>query len=166
MNRLVVGVIAKPQGIKGEVKVQCYVDRPQGFAQLRNVYVAGSPCRILRCRVVGNDVFLTLEGVPDRNAAELLRGKELSVDRNAAEGLKTGEYFVQDLLGLTVCVDDKQVGVIRDVLQYGAADVLVIAGERPCMAPYLHKLVLQVDLSQGRMIMDGTVWPQVVCYED
>ncbi len=166
MNRLVVGVIAKPQGIKGEVKVQCYVDRPQGFAGLHSVYVAGSPCRILRCRVVSNDVFLTLEGIPDRNAAELLRGKELSVDRKDAQGLKQGEFFVQDLLGLAVWVDDRQAGVIRDVLQYGAADVLVIAGEKPCMVPYLNKLVLDVDLQQGRMTMDGAVWPQVVCYED
>ncbi|MBO4534758.1 MAG: 16S rRNA processing protein RimM [Clostridia bacterium] len=162
MSTVEVGKIVKPQGIKGEVKVQCFVDNPQGFAHLGKITVEGRPYRILRARSVGADVYLTLEGVSDRNAAEALRDSILTVDRKEAEGLKTGEYFVQDLIGLAVTDGERDYGVISDVLQYGAADVLVLDGGKT-MVPYLKRLVLRVDLEGGRMEVDAKVWQEVVC---
>jgi len=162
LSTVEVGKIVKPQGIKGEVKVVCFVDNPSGFAHLGKVTVGGRPYRILRARWVGQDVYLTLEGVNDRNAAEGLRDLILTVDRKEAEGLKTGEYFVQDLIGLVVTDGDKDWGAITDVLQYGAADVLVLDGGK-YMAPYLKRLVLQVDLTARRMLVDAKVWQEVAC---
>ena len=162
MSTVEVGKIVKPQGIKGEVKVVCFVDNPKGLCHLRQITVGGTPYRILRARVVGQDVFLTLDGIKDRNDAETLRDKLLTVDRKEAEGLKAGEYFVQDLLGLVVTDGETRLGVITDVLQYGAADVLVLdEGKR--MVPYLKRLVLSVDLEQRTMTVDAKVWQEVVC---
>ena len=69
---------------------------------------------------------------------------------------------MQDLLGLVVTDGETRLGVITDVLQYGAADVLVLdEGKR--MVPYLKRLVLSVDLEQRTMTVDAKVWQEVVC---
>lgn len=163
MKRIVVGKIAKPQGIKGEVKLQCYVDAPEGFLRIREVFVGDTPMRIERARVVGADVFLTLAGVVDRNVAETLRDKEVSIDRAKADALKQGDYFIADLLGLQVVCEGQVLGHIADVLQYGAADVLDIRGDRNYMAPFLKALVLSVDIDAGTMTVDKAKWEEVSC---
>lgn len=163
MKRIVVGKIVKPQGIKGEVKVQCYVDAPDGFLRIREVYVAGRPMRLVRARHVGMDVYLTLEGVIDRNAAETLRNAEVAVDRAVADVLKTGDYFISDLVGLTVVCEGHTMGVIRDVLQHGAADVFDIRGEHEYLVPFLNALVLSIDLEAGVMTVDAAKWREVCC---
>lgn len=163
MKQIVVGKIVKPQGIKGEVKLQCYVDAPDGFLRVKRVYVAGAAMRVVRARTSGTDVYLTLDGVNDRNAAELLRNAEVSIDRADADVLKTGEYFVSDLVGLRVICAGRTLGVVHDVLQHGAADVFDIRGDKNYMAPFLKALVLFIDLEAGTMTVDEAKWREVSC---
>jgi len=163
LKRIVVGKVAKPQGIKGEVKLQCYVDAPEGFLRIKEVYVGGVSRTIKRARVLGADVFLTLAGIDDRNMAETLRNLDVEVDRAAADSLKTGDYFVADLVGLTVMVDECEMGKVVDVLQYGAADIFDIRGERQYLVPFLKALVLSIDLVRGVITMDKSKWEEVAC---
>lgn len=163
MKQITVGKIVKPQGIKGEVKLLCYVDAPDGFSHVQYLYVDGIRKRVLKARVLGADVYLTLEGVTDRNAAEALRNKEVSIERDQADVLKTGEYFISDLIGLEVVSAGRRLGVIRDVLQHGAADVFDIRGEKNYMAPFLKALVLDIDLEKGVMTVDEAKWREVAC---
>jgi len=163
LKRIVVGKIAKPQGIKGEVKLQCYVDAPEGFLRIREVYVGENLMHVSRARTVGADVFLSLEGVSDRNAAELLRDLEVSVPRDKADALKTGEWFVSDLVGLRVVCEGEEMGTVVDVLQYGAADIFDVRGAKNYLVPFLKALVLSIDLEAGVMQVDKAKWREVCC---
>lgn len=163
MKRIVVGKVAKPQGIKGEVKLQCYVDAPEGFLRIKEVYVGEVLRTVKRARCVGADVYLTLEGIDDRNAAETLRNQEISVPRAKAEGLKKGDYFVADLVGLKVVCEGETLGVVEDVLQYGAADVFDIRGDKQYLVPFLKALVLGIDIEAGTMTVDKAKWAEVAC---
>jgi 16S rRNA processing protein RimM len=163
LKRIVVGKIAKPQGIKGEVKLQCYVDAPEGFLHIKEVYVGDVLMTVERARCVGADVFLTLAGVTDRNTAETLRNREVSVPRECADSLKSGEYFIADLIGLRVVAEDIELGTIKDVLQYGAADIFDIRGDKQYLVPFLKALVLSVDLEAGVMTVDKHKWAEVAC---
>ena len=85
-KNLVIGEVIKPQGILGEVKVKPYTDDVSRFQSLKEVYVCGETYRVLNARIAQDAVYLSLSGVPDRNAAERLRGKFLEVKReNAAQ---------------------------------------------------------------------------------
>ena len=75
-NYLLLGEIVRPQGIRGEVKLRHYTDDPDRFLDLETAYLqkdgAYQPVRVTGARVQKDDVYLTLEGVDDRNAAEKL----------------------------------------------------------------------------------------------
>ena len=74
---LLLGEVVRPQGIHGEVKLRHYTDDPERFLELKTVYRERDgryePIGITGARVREDDVFLMLEGVRDRNAAEALR---------------------------------------------------------------------------------------------
>ena len=76
MGRLVLGEVLKPQGIRGELKVKTFTDTPDDVKAFGKVYIDDTPYKILSFRV-GPDgaAYMGLRGIPDRNAAELFRGK-------------------------------------------------------------------------------------------
>ena len=74
MERLIIGEVLKPQGIRGELKIKTYTDEPEDVKAFGQVYIEGKPYKILSFRVGGDGfAYLGLRGVPDRNAAELMR---------------------------------------------------------------------------------------------
>jgi len=169
---LLLGTIVKPQGVRGEVKLRYETDDPSRFDTLTAVYLrrgeAYEPLRVLAARVSGGAAFLTLEGVEDRDAAEALRGRDVYVDRAHARELAGNEVFVADLLGVkAVDPDGRAVGTLRDVLQNGGVDVLVFTTPRgTLMAPFLKRLVRELDVRAGRMVLDPQTLSEVGLYEN
>ena len=100
---LLLGEVVRPQGIHGEVKLRHYTDDPERFLELKTVYREREgryePIGVTGARVREDDVFLMLEGVRDRNAAEALRGVKLWVDRAHARELGEDEVYIADILG-------------------------------------------------------------------
>ena len=94
-----VGTVAKPQGIKGEIKISLLTDDNERFYDLKKVSIGGVEYAVACARVSPAGVFLKLNGVDDRNAAELLRGKELRVRREDAVKLPEDRYFIADIIG-------------------------------------------------------------------
>ena len=169
-NYLLLGVIVRPQGLKGEVKLRHETGDASRFLDLQTAWrkqgESYRPIRVLSARLSGGDVYLTLEGVEDRDAAEKLRGVELYIDRAHARPLEEGEMFLADLIGLkAVDTQGNDIGTLTDVLQPGGTDVLVFSTpEGPMMAPHLKRLVK--DVSGDRMVLDESVLPEVSVYEN
>ena len=106
-NFLTIATIVKPQGIRGEVKVLALTDTPADLQNFSKVSVGGKPYRILKVRPQpGNCAFLTLSGVADRNTAELLRGADITVDREDAPELPDDRVYIADVIGCSL-VDEK-----------------------------------------------------------
>jgi 16S rRNA processing protein RimM len=169
---LLLGTVARPQGLSGEVKLRHETDDPARFAELTTVYLrrgeAYEPIAVTGARVSGGAAYLTLTGVADRDAAEALRGAELYVDRAHARRLAENEVFVADLPGVRAeDADGVYVGTLTDVLQNGGADVLVFATPHgPMMAPFLKRLVTALDVNAGRMVLDRRTLTEVAYYEN
>jgi 16S rRNA processing protein RimM len=102
--------------------------------------------------VQGRAVVARLEGCADRDAAAALRGRTVAVPRAALPGTKSGEYYWADLIGLAVVNESAQaLGRITGILQTGANDVLVVAGERERLIPFIAEVIREVDLGAGVM---------------
>jgi 16S rRNA processing protein RimM len=107
-------------------------------------------------RLQGKLVLAKLVGCDDRDQAEALIGAEIAIPRSALPATRPGEYYWADLVGLAVITTDGvELGRIDRLFETGANDVIVVAGERERLVPYVwEQVVRQVDLEGGVMTVD------------
>lgn len=162
---LQVGIITSTHGVRGEVKVFPTTDDPARFKKLKEVVLdTGKEMKNLEIQGVKffkNMVILKFKGIDNINDVEQYKTKSLYVTRKNAVNLKKDEYFIADLIGLSVCSDDESIkGEIMDVMETGANDVYVIELEdgRELLLPAIKECVLSVDMEAGMMkihVLDG-----------
>ncbi|MEG1774133.1 MAG: ribosome maturation factor RimM [Oscillospiraceae bacterium] len=148
------GKIVAPHGIVGEVKVQPWCDSPQELAALSCLYLDGGelPLHIERARVHKDMLLLKIEGLSTVEQGSALRGKILYLDRSDLP-LEQGEYFIQDILGLTVVdADDGHCyGTVSDVTETGANDVyhITFPDQSVRLIPVIPQVVIETDIEAG-----------------
>lgn len=154
-DKLNVGEVLKPQGIRGELKVKPFTDDAEVFRAFSQVFVGDVLYKVLSVRTGGGAVFLGLKGVADRNAAELLRGKQLYILREDAPAPAEGRYYIADLLGCTlVAQDGEELGTLTDVRQAATDIYTVRMGEREVMFPAADGVITAVDPEGGTITVD------------
>ncbi len=163
--------ILKAQGISGEVKVQVFSDNAEDFINRGYAYMKqGGGMKKTAFAAVRQEppfVYLKIEGVNTRNDAENLRGVLLYIDKSELAQPHEGEYFIFDLIGLEVKdVGGNKLGVLKDVLQHGAADVYVVKGDKNFMFPALKRVIIKVDVKAGVMSVDADALAEVAVYDD
>lgn len=169
---LMIGEITKPQGVRGEVKVRPCTCDPDRFEGLETVYIEKdggyAPLRVAVNRIGEDAVFMNIEGVADRDAAEKLRGTLLYIDRAHAVALDEDTNFLTDLYGLHGVVSDgRDLGKLTDVMQPGGNDVYVFIGPLgEVLVPALKSVVLKVDLEKGEMLLDGARLDEVAVFDE
>ncbi|MDO4292626.1 MAG: ribosome maturation factor RimM [Eubacteriales bacterium] len=164
-ERLQVGVIASTHGVHGEVKVFPTTDDVRRFKKLKEVILdTGREDRILRIEGVKffkQFVILKFEGIDTPEEAEKYRKKSLYVTRENAVRLNKDEYFIADLIGLSVRDEQGQpLGELEDVIGTGANDVYQIRLQdgRQLLLPAIRQCVLEVNLEEGFLrvhVLDG-----------
>ena len=155
---LQVGAITSTHGIRGEVKVFPTTDDPKRFCKLKQVILDDGKSKqeleIESVKFFKNLIILKFKGIDDINEVEKYRKATLWVTREQAVPLKKDEYFIADLIGLSVVTEDgEELGNITDVMQTGANDVYVIAkeGEEEFLIPAIKECVKNVDLENRMM---------------
>ncbi|WP_066479609.1 MULTISPECIES: ribosome maturation factor RimM [unclassified Sphingomonas] len=144
-------VVIGAHGVTGEVRLKVFAERLETFG----AFNAGT-LTLKSLRPGSNGAIARFAEVTDRNAAEALRGTELTVPRSALPPLGEGEYYHVDLLGLPV-VDHagESVGTVAAIDNFGAGDVLEI--ERPdgrrFMVPMTPAAVPEWD--DARLVIDA-----------
>ncbi len=166
-----IGMIQRPHGVHGAVKLLPLTTDNRRFLQLKEAYIeqngAYIPVEASDVSVQPDVVFLRLSICQTREQAEALRNLYLCVDRAHAAKLPAGHYFVVDLIGCGV--EDSAgnpLGTLTEVLETGANDVYVIEGARRLMIPALKKLLQEVDVVHKRIILDAAVLEEVGLFAD
>lgn len=148
MEKIKIGKIVNTVGLKGEVKVYNYSDSIEIYETIESIYVEGRLTVIENVRAQKNMVILKLEGADDRNAAEALRGKELYITEDDLPELPEGQYYVRDLIGMSVTEEDGNLlGHVTDVLQNTAQDIFEVESEngKKLLIPKVDQFVLDID---------------------
>ncbi|MBR5524505.1 MAG: 16S rRNA processing protein RimM [Clostridia bacterium] len=146
------GQIVGTHGVRGEVRVQPWCDSPQQFATFKKLYwdANGKQPVKVKGRPHKNIALVVLEGVDTVEAAQVLRGKMLYVDRKDLK-LPKGHYLVQDLIGLTVVDADTgdTYGTLTDVSQTGANAVYHMATDKgEILIPAIPDVVVEINLKR------------------
>ncbi len=166
MGRLLIGEILKPQGIRGELKIKTFTDTPEIVKQFGTVYIEDKPYKILSFRVDGNGAaYVGLRGIPDRNAAELFRGKKLEGDREDAPPLEEGRYYIVDILGLT-CVSEEgeELGVVTSVSNLSSDVYTIEKAGKSILFPAVKGVIAKVDLENKLLVVKKSVFDEIAVY--
>ncbi len=137
-------------GVAGEVRLKVFAGNLDGYRSFND-----GALTLTSLRHGGNGAIARFAQVPDRTAAEALRGTALTVPRSALPPLGEGEYYHTDLIGLPVVTPDGDpLGQVVAIDNFGAGDVIEI--ERPTgkrfMVPMRSEAV--PDWSFERMVVD------------
>jgi 16S rRNA processing protein RimM len=155
-DRLVVGRIGRPHGVRGEVVIEPLTDAPAAiFAAGRSLFVGDReghpldlpPLAITRARPFQAGLLVIFAGIGDRDVAQAWRGRTLLADPADVPPPDDDEVFYHDLLGMRVHdahgVDVGPVVELYDLPQGLTLEVETARGLR--MVPWIPEIVAGVD---------------------
>ena len=164
-ERLQVGVISSTHGVRGEVKVFPTTDDMTRFKKLKEVILVTEKTekvlKITSVKFFKQFAILKFDGIDTLNDVEIYKGASLFVDRKNAVKLEKDEYFIADLIDLTVADENgKELGTLIDVMKTGANDVYIVKNEegRELLFPAIKECILDIDFKKKTMsvhVMDG-----------
>ncbi len=147
-------------GVRGWVKVFSYTEPREAVLKYKGLLLGrgGSwkAAEVAEGQRHGKSVIARFEGIEDRDQAATLIGSDVGIYRSELPDLQDDQFYWSDLIGLSVVHKDGQVlGLISDMLETGAHDVMVVKGETERLIPFVKgKIVLDVDLENKKINVD------------
>lgn len=160
-NLIDMGYVANAFGIQGWVKIKTATEYSDSLDEYTQVYLKLKDGTILSKKIeksfARDGVFhAKLAGVDDRDAAFALKGTIVAVDREEFPDLDEDEFYWVDLIGLNVInVQGESLGIVKDLMETGANDVLVAKLEQEeRLIPFVAQYVVKVDMQNKQIIVD------------
>jgi 16S rRNA processing protein RimM len=159
-DTLLIGVIVAPFGLRGQVKMRSYTDHVEHLRRNIHSVLLGPNHKEYPLRGVLEHkpglLVLSLGGVTTREQSEELRGWEVAIREQEAAPLETDEYFIHQLYNLAVVAEDgTAIGRVREVLETGANEVLIVArpDQADALIPMIRDVVQDLDIAGGRVVV-------------
>jgi 16S rRNA processing protein RimM len=149
------GRVGRPHGLDGSFHV--VTPNAALLDAAERVMVAGGEREIVRRAGTASRPILRLAGSEDREAAEAIRGEELTVPRSLAPALEEDEWWAEDLVGCAVHDGGRHVGVVRTMLALPSCEVLEVAredGDGELLVPLVSDAVREVDIDARSIEID------------
>jgi 16S rRNA processing protein RimM len=156
------GRVLSAAGLRGWLKVQSYTDPPENLLQhkvweLSDVQGQRAAYEVAEASFDGRWIRARLAGVTDRDAADLLRGRDVEVARSALPPTSAREYYRDDLIGFRVRTrEGAELGRVSHFVEAPTEAVMVVRGEREHWIPAVPRYLRRVDLGQAEIEVD---WP-------
>jgi 16S rRNA processing protein RimM len=156
--RVVVGRIGRAHGIRGEVAIDVRTDEPdRRFGPAATLIAGDRTLTVSKTRWHSGRLLAAFAEVPDRTAAELLRGTVLEADVDPDElPSDEGEFYDRQLIGLSArSASGDTLGEITSVVHHGEQDTLVLrrGNDAEILVPFVSEIVPTVDLAGGFVVV-------------
>lgn len=159
MERIKLGIITKPQALKGAFRVKPSISNFKVFDSLNAVIIDNTMYPIENVVIRDTFVILKLVGIDSCESAEALRNREVIGDVE----VDTNNTF--SFVDWNASVDGLE-GKIVEINNYGSSDIMSIKFDRPCMLPVIEGLITKVDKNTRTIYLNKDIFEQVVVYED
>ncbi|MFC1659470.1 ribosome maturation factor RimM [Pseudomonadota bacterium] len=155
-KKICIGKITSPHGIRGEVKVKTFLEDPNSIMNFKDIFDQKSKKKFKFEKIRGQKkdvVIVKIKGCEDKNEADKIRGTELYISRNELPETEEGEFYYNDLIGLEVFEDKKKIGVIKNIYNFGAGEILEITLDsgKEIDVPFNDDYVKQIDLKTEKI---------------
>ena len=142
------GEIVTTHGVRGEVKVLCWLDDPEMLCEFDRCRIAGKEYVMEQVRVQKTCNLVKLQGIDTMEAAQAMRGRIVELYR---EDIDDEVIFAAELIGVEVYCEGKRIGRIREVLDYPGNSVYVVKGDHEYMIPAVKQFILSTDMEKNEM---------------
>jgi len=148
--------VGRPHGLAGFVTIQVFSDAPRRFRPGASLYVGDERMTVKAVRPTERGLLVRFEGCDDRDAAERLRGLQVTIEAHERRPLGDGEFWPDQLEGLEVRLPDGTVvGTVVGVVEGAAQDRLVVeTGRGRSEVPFVAALVPRVCVDEGYLVVE------------
>ena len=163
-DKVIVGKITGVYGVKGWVKIFSHTEPREGITTYAPWYLKKATdydwrqIEVESAKRHGKTVIAKIDGCDDRDAAMLLTGQEVAIEKSQIQPLGEDEYYWRDLIGLRVINQQNiELGEVKELMETGANDVLVVQsqGDKQHLIPWtLGHAVIEVDLDDRLITVD------------
>jgi 16S rRNA processing protein RimM len=159
-RRILLGRVLGAFGVRGELKLHSFTDPVSTVMKYQPWLLvhrgAERELEKVRGRETNKGMVVVFPGCDDRDAAEALAGAEIWVPRDRLPPAKPGEYYWADLEGLRVVTcEGVDLGTVAYLFETGANDVMVVAGDRERLIPFINEqFIVGVDFDTRVVTVD------------
>jgi 16S rRNA processing protein RimM len=153
---LLVGILRRPHGVKGEVLMAVMTDFPERLKPGITLYLGSDhqPVTIANVRHHNKGLIVAFEEFQSRTDLDHLRNQELFVRVDDRPALPDGQYYLHQLIGLQAVTEDGQnLGIIAEWIETGANGVFVVKPEDggEILIPDIDEVIVGIDLKNGQI---------------
>lgn len=161
-DRIAVGVIRRAHGVRGEASIEPWTDSVERFTELESVTLVSPDesstreVRIESVREHGERALVKFAGIETPEDVQTLQNWTVEIPEGEARELEEDEYFLHDLIGLTLFdADGKERGVVTDLFEGGGGLLLNVkrADGREFEVPFAADLCTEINLAEKRMVV-------------
>lgn len=159
-DRVLLGIVAAPHGVRGLVRIKSFTEDPMSVAAYGPLSdeTGKKAYRVEALSATRDAVLARIEGVANRTAAEALRGLRLYVERSALPDAGERQWYEADLVGLAaVGRDGRDWGKVTAFHDFGAGPTMEVSGgpsNGSVMLPFTDEAVPEIDVEGGKVVID------------
>lgn len=160
-DKVIIGKIGAPYGVKGWVKINSYTETPEGiFDYLPWFLGEEKECRIDQWRPHGKSLVAKIEGVDNRDDAERIKNLDINISASLLPDLGDDGIYWRELTGMkVVTTQGYDLGVVKEVFNTGANDVIHVKanvgdafGQKERLLPFVYDEVVQEVDKEAKVI--------------
>ena len=167
MNKIELGTITKPQGLKGDFRVKPSINNYDILNDIKEVYINDKKYKVIKLTLRDGFVIYKLDGINDCNIVESLRNTKIYFEELEKENLPEGEYYVSDLIGMEIYNEKMALlGTLTDINQYGSADIFVVKNnDKEFMFPFARNVIERVDYNEKIIIVNQQILDEMIVWK-
>jgi 16S rRNA processing protein RimM len=161
-ERIAVGIIRKAHGVRGEASIEPWTDSPDRFDDLKSVTLVSPDdaltreLRVESVRAHGERALMKFAGIETPEEIQTLHNWTIEIPAEQARSLDEDEYFLHDLIGLTLIdAEGRERGVVTQTLEGGGGILLSV--KRPdgktFELPFAADLCTTIDVAGRRIVV-------------
>ena len=157
------GKVLKAKGLDGTVKCGFAKNSSSEIKEIKKIFVGGQEYKVLRAYGADGFAFFKLAGIDSVEAAAGLIGETVEIERESGSKLKTGEFYIADLINAECIIHNSElIGVVTDIQNYGGGELLSIATKQgEILVPFINGLIKEFDAKNKRVVFDKKVFSEV-----
>jgi len=150
---LKIGLIKKPHGLKGELKVLPLTDNPARYKSLKKIFLCINDnfieTEISYVKITSLDIILKLKNFNDISEVENLRNVYIFINKDEGVALNKWEYYSQDIIDCDIIYQNEKFGKVIDLINSGANDNLVILKDNiEYYYPMIRQYINNIDIER------------------